>query len=122
MTTADPGANADPTAHHDSVEPRSTDSQHRSQTINNAKPRSHSEYFGLTPQEKPTQIAGSGRGSGIEGSTGVRTGNYPTTATKETNPKPNKVAGMDEGSHTKGLPGAASSSLAPSMGSCKIGE
>lgn len=82
---------------------------------------SHSAQFGLTPQDKPTQNAGRGPGSGIEGTTGVK-GHKNSTATSSDLPnKQSTVAGLAEPGPASGSdrPGAGGSTMTPSQGSNK---
>jgi len=80
--------------------------EYSSHMTNDAKPGSHSALFGLEPQNKPTQNAGRGPGSGIEGTSGHG-------GIKNVDPQPvdagvggqqvdTKTGGMAEGSQSSG--------------------
>lgn len=86
--------------------------------------QSHSAVFGLEPQNKPTENAGSGPGSGIEGTTGVKGHKNTGTETSNTglNTTDHTVAGISGGSSGAERPGAGSSVLTPSQGSNKEGD
>lgn len=82
---------------------------------------SHSAVFGLEPQKEPTQNAGRGPGSGIEGTTGVK-GHKNSTATTTGGQLPDSdasVAGIGGPGTGSERPGAGSSTLTPSQGSNK---
>lgn len=80
---------------------------------------SHSAQFGLEPQSKPTQNAGSGPGSGIEGTTGVSGHKNSTTGGPSVPDKETEVGGIAQPSSGTERPGAGSSTLTPSQGSNK---
>lgn len=75
---------------------------------------SHSAQFGLTPQSKPTQHAGSGPGTGIEGTTGVS--GYVNSDTGTRKPSTNGAQSSQD------MPGTGQSILKPSQGSNKVGD
>lgn len=81
---------------------------------------SHSAQFGLDPQNKPTQNAGSGPGTGIEGTTGVA--GHKNSSAGDTGGVPDKrttVAGIAEQSSGSDRPGAGGAIMTPSQGSNK---
>ena len=78
---------------------------------------SHSAQFGLDPQDKATQNAGSGPGSAIEGTTGVKGLKNSEPAEKST-----KVGGIDQQAGGNERPGAGSAVLIPEHGSAKMGD
>lgn len=80
---------------------------------------SHSAQFGLEPQSKPTQNAGSGPGSGIEGTTGVKGHKNSTTGGSSAADKQTTVGGITQPSTGEERPGAGSSTMTPSQGSNK---
>lgn len=80
---------------------------------------SHSAQFGLEPQSKPTQNAGSGPGSGIEGTTGVSGHKNSTTGGPSSAEKQTTVGGIAQPSTGIERPGAGSGTLTPSQGSNK---
>ena len=80
---------------------------------------SHSAQFGLEPQSKPTQNAGSGPGSGIEGTTGVSGHKNSTTGGPSAPDTQTSVGGVAQPSSGAERPGAGSSTLTPSQGSNK---
>lgn len=83
---------------------------------------SHSALFGLNPQSKPTQNAGSGPGSGIEGTTGVK-GHKNSVASSAAIPDTNtKVGGVAQPGTDHERPGAGGSMLTPSQGTNKAAD
>lgn len=84
---------------------------------------SHSAQFGLDPQSKPTQNAGSGPGSGIEGTTGVKGHkNSVVSSGAGGTDKGGEIGGIDAGYSGSEKPGAGSSITTPSQGSNKMGD
>lgn len=83
---------------------------------------SHSALFGLNPQSKPTQNAGSGPGSDIEGTTGVK-GQKNSVASSAAIPDTNtKVGGVAQPGTDHERPGAGGSMLTPSQGTNKAAD
>lgn len=83
---------------------------------------SHSALFGLKPQDKPTTNAGSGPGSGIEGTTGVA-GHKNSVGAGTSLPEQNtKVGGVAQPGTDHERPGAGGSILKPSQGFNKAGD
>lgn len=80
---------------------------------------SHSAQFGLEPQSKPTQNAGSGPGSGIEGTTGVAGHKNSASGGPSAPDKGTTVGGVAQPSDGAERPGAGSSTITPSQGSNK---
>lgn len=84
---------------------------------------SHSAQFGLKPQDKPTQNAGSGPGAGIEGTSGVAGHKNSGTASGGGMAEPKSTVGgieQPDSSHTR--PGSGESVLTPSQGSNKVAD
>lgn len=80
---------------------------------------SHSAQFGLKPRDKPTQNAGSGPGSGIEGTSGVAGHKNSVAGTAGTADQNTDVGGVQQSSDTNERPGAGGGVLEPSQGSNK---
>lgn len=83
---------------------------------------SHSAVFGLDPQSEPTKNAGSGPGTGIEGTTGVKGHKNSTakTVSGDGGTSDSTVAGIPEPNDTgSAAPGSGSSIMKPSQGSNK---
>jgi len=77
---------------------------------------SHSAQFGLEPQDKPTQNAGSGPGSGIEGTSGVAGHKNSSAGTTGPADQETNVGGFPQSGDTNERPGAGGSMLTPSQG------
>ena len=103
MSTSEPGANANPDAHLEEID-------NNQSNTSGTTTDSHSAQFGLTPQSKPSQTAGSGPGSGVGSGSGVQ-----TSATKA-----ETTAGIQESTGTNAAAGAGSSTMTPSQGSGKV--
>lgn len=82
-----------------------------------AQSSSQSAELGLQPQDKPSQNAGRGPGSGIGGTTGVADSKGSVAGTTVSG-----VAGMPQGESTLDRPGAGDTILKPSQGSNKRGD
>lgn len=90
---------------------------------------SHSAQFGLEPQKGPTQNAGRGPGSGIEGTTGAKGHKNSTSATPGTAgatpgaaATQSDVGGVNQPGTDNERPGAGGSIVTPSQGSNKVGD
>lgn len=82
---------------------------------------SHSAQFGLEGRDQPTQNAGSGPGSGIEGTSGHgghKTGSSSMSGMGEPE---KKVGALAQGASDHSRPGAGSSTMEPSQGTGKLG-
>lgn len=91
--------------------------------MSSAQSDSHSAQFGLNPQSKPTQNAGSGPGSGIEGTTGVKGHkNSVASSTTEGGGADAEVGGVNAQYSGSERPGAGSAVLVPSQGSNKTAD
>lgn len=83
---------------------------------------SHSAVFGLEPQSQPTQNAGSGPGSGIEGTSGVAGHKNSVAGGSSLPEKTTRIAGIPHPGTGIEKPGAGSSILTPSQGSNKMAD
>lgn len=102
--------------------------EYNSHMSNDAKPGSHSALFGLTPQDKPSQNAGSGPGSGVIGTSGHAgkhnsdKGNAVTEAPADVKTG-DTTTGSGADSKTDSAPAGAGTTMStPSQGSGKVGE
>jgi len=80
---------------------------------------SHSALFGLKPRDKPTQNAGAGPGSGIEGTTGVAGHKNSAAGPAGAANQDPDLGGVQQSNETNERPGAGGGVLEPSQGSNK---